>query len=115
MDRPPPAAPVFVGVDVARSRLDVHVLPVGHAFARPPDAERSTPAELVARRRRRRRVATIVADVDACVRGTPAWQEAACLLISVPGVAPVLSRARQLAQRRLLLRRRRQTGTGLPR
>ena len=35
MDRPPPTAPVFVGVDVAKNRLDVHVLPMGHAFALP--------------------------------------------------------------------------------
>ena len=90
MDRPPPTAPVFVGVDVAKNRLDVHVLPMGHAFALPRDAERNTPAGLVARWRQR--VVMIVADADARVRGTPAWQEVACLLTSVPGVAPVLSR-----------------------
>jgi len=28
-----PAAPTFVGIDVAKDRLDVHLRPVGHAFA----------------------------------------------------------------------------------
>lgn len=210
MDQFPAAAPVFVGIDVAKDRLDVHVLPMGHAFALPrdgdgiaslverlqplaptlivleatggfetvvtaalagadlplavinprqvrdfaratgrlaktdaidaavialfaerirpavrplPDAERTTLAELVARRRqlvamivaetnRRHRVADARlarridrhlawlqaeltetdTDIDTRVRRIPAWQEAASLLTSVPGVGPVLSR-----------------------
>lgn len=210
MDQPLTNPPVFVGIDVAKDRLDVHVLPMGHAFALPrdgeglaslierlrplapalivleatggfetvvtaalagadlplavinprqirdfaraigrlaktdaidaaviarfaerirpairplPDAERRTLAELVARRRqlvamivaetnRRRRIAdarlarridrhlawlqaeltATDTDIDARVRRIPAWQEAASLLTSVPGVGPVVSR-----------------------
>jgi transposase len=210
MDQPLANPPVFVGIDVAKDRLDVHVLPMGHAFALPrdgeglaslierlrplaptlivleatggfetvvtaalagaglplavinprqirdfaraigrlaktdaidaaiialfaerirpairplPDAERCILAELVARRRQlvamivaetnqRRRVADAGlarridrhltwlqaeltetdTDIDARVRRIPAWQEAASLLTSVPGVGPVLSR-----------------------
>lgn len=39
MDQLPNAAPVFVGIDVAKDRLDVHVLPMGHAFALPRDGD----------------------------------------------------------------------------
>jgi transposase len=39
MDQLSTAAPVFVGIDVAKDRLDVHVLPMGHAFALPRDGE----------------------------------------------------------------------------
>jgi hypothetical protein len=31
MDQPLANPPVFVGIDVAKDRLDVHVLPMGHA------------------------------------------------------------------------------------
>lgn len=210
MDQSPKAAPVYVGIDVAKDRLDVHVLPTGGAFALPrdsdgvaalierlsplapalivleatggfeaivtaalagagqpiavvnprqirdfaralgrlaktdaldaatialfaervrppvrplPDADRTALAELVARRRQligmivaennRRRSAAAPqlarrierhlawlerelsetdTDIDARVRRIPAWQAAAALLASVPGVGPVLCR-----------------------
>ena len=37
MDQPLAAAPVFVGVDVSKDRLDVHLRPSGRAFAVPRD------------------------------------------------------------------------------
>jgi len=40
MDQSPNAAPVYVGIDVAKDRLDVHVLPSGEAFALPRDSDR---------------------------------------------------------------------------
>jgi transposase len=38
MDQPPPAAPTFVGIDVSKDRLDVHLRPSGQAFAVPRDS-----------------------------------------------------------------------------
>jgi transposase len=38
MDQAPPSAPLFVGIDVAKDRLDVHLRPTGVAFALPRDA-----------------------------------------------------------------------------
>lgn len=209
MDMASTATPVFVGIDVAKDRLDVHLFPAGQAFALPrdgdgiaalverltplapnlivleatggfetvvaaalagaalplavvnprqirdfsraigrlaktdaldaeviarfaeavrppvrplPDADRVALADLVARRRqiiamitaeanRQRTAAPGIArriachldwlnqeladtdrDLDQGVRRMPAWQEAADLLTSVPGVGPVLSR-----------------------
>jgi transposase len=37
MDQHPAVRPVFVGIDVAKDRLDVHLLPSGEAFAVPRD------------------------------------------------------------------------------
>jgi transposase len=37
MDQYPAVRPVFVGIDVAKDRLDVHLLPAGEAFAVPRD------------------------------------------------------------------------------
>jgi transposase len=37
MDQPPDAAPAFVGIDVSKDRLDVHLRPSGRAFAVPRD------------------------------------------------------------------------------
>lgn len=37
MDQPSAAAPSFVGIDVSKDRLDVHVRPSGQAFALPRD------------------------------------------------------------------------------
>jgi transposase len=209
MEQPSPASPVYVGIDVAKDRLDVHVLPQGEQVTLPrdgdglaallgrlqplapvlvvleatgglervvaatlagaglpvavvnprqvrdfaralgrlaktdaidaaviarfaerirpplrplPDAAQAELAGLVARRRQlvgmltaernrqgqapvalARRIARHVAwlqteldavdrDLDRCIRATPAWQAAAALLTSVPGVGPVLSR-----------------------
>jgi transposase len=49
MEQPPPPSPAFVGVDVAKDRLDVHLRPSGEAFA----ATRDGPGldDLVARLR----------------------------------------------------------------
>ena len=37
MDQPSAAAPGFVGIDVSKDRLDVHLRPSGQAFAVPRD------------------------------------------------------------------------------
>ena len=39
MDQPPPTAPTFVGIDVSKDRLDVHLRPSGEAFAVPRDSD----------------------------------------------------------------------------
>jgi transposase len=39
MDQPPPAAPTFVGIDVSKDRLDVHLRLSGQAFAVPRDSD----------------------------------------------------------------------------
>jgi transposase len=37
MDQPPSAAPIFVGIDVSKDRLDVHILPADEALVVPRD------------------------------------------------------------------------------
>jgi hypothetical protein len=72
---------MFVGIDVSKDRLDVHVLPSDEAFAvarhgeglhpepRPvPSAEAQTLGELVARRRGQ--LSEIECEIDDNVRGT---------------------------------------------
>jgi transposase len=39
-----------------------------------------------------RELASLDADIDDCVRGSPAWREKEELLVSVPGVGPVIAR-----------------------
>ena len=39
MDQPPPAAPTFVGIDVSKGRLDLHLRPSGQASAVPRDSD----------------------------------------------------------------------------
>src|SRR5204863_334004 len=81
-------APVFAGIDVAKARLDVHLLPAGTAFAVANDPDGL--AELVARLTRRGDA--IDADLGAAIQASPVWRAKDDLLRGVPGVGPVVAR-----------------------
>jgi transposase len=111
--------PIIAGIDVSKDKLDVHLLPMAQAFAVPRTGAgiEELAARLAALEPKVVAIEatggfeTIVAaglagaglpllaelaaldqEIDGEVRGSPAWRDKEDLLVSVPGVGPVVAR-----------------------
>src|SRR5436189_1717 len=97
-------APTFVGIDVAKRRLDIHSRPSGESFTIDHDDEgvaalverlaalAPTLVGLEATGWLEEALAGIERDLDRAVRESAAWRAKEELLRSVPGVGPVSAR-----------------------
>src|SRR5438309_2260945 len=90
--------PAFAGIDVAKARLDVHLLPAGTAFA-VANAPDGTAADPAVRRDLRahiawlaRRGAALDAELHAAIQASPVWRAKDDLLRGVPGIGPGTAR-----------------------